>query len=157
MSMDAEVEIVEYDNSLAPAFKELNIAWLKKYFEVEAIDEEMLSAPEEFILDKGGYIFFAMIAGKVAGTFALIKMQDGLYELGKMAVEESFQGQGIGNKMLAFLIDKAKELGIKKLMLYSNTKLQPAIHLYKKFGFEEVPLTPSEYKRSNIRMERRIE
>jgi ribosomal protein S18 acetylase RimI-like enzyme len=71
-----------------------------------------------------------------------------------MAVDEKFQGQKIGNKLMEFGIEKAQCLGAKKLILFSNTMLGPAIHLYKKYGFVELPLEHSEYKRSNIKMER---
>ena len=47
-------------------------------------------------------------------------------------------------------------LGATKVILYSNTKLGPAIHLYQKYGFVEVPMGTSEYKRSNIKMEKTI-
>lgn len=148
------VEIIPFSEPLAPRFKELNMAWLRKYFYVEAIDEEMLSHPKQHIIDKEGFIFFAKTDGEIAGTFALMKQADGSYELGKMAVDESLRGKKIGNAMLEFCLAEAKRRGIEKLILFSNTILLPAIHLYKKFGFEEVPVGQSEYKRSNIKMEK---
>jgi ribosomal protein S18 acetylase RimI-like enzyme len=148
-----ELNIIPFNNSLAEDFSSLNLAWLRKYFEVEPIDEEMLANPKQFIIDKGGHIFFAMIDEKVVGTFALMKAGEHVYELSKMAVDESFQGKNIGNAMLHFCMEQAKQLGANKLTLFSNTILQPAIHLYRKFGFREVPLDDSEYKRSNIKME----
>jgi len=53
-------------------------------------------------------------------------------------------------------LTRQKKLEIKKIVLYSNTSLQPALHLYRKFGFKEVPMEHSEYKRSNIMMEKEI-
>jgi hypothetical protein len=51
-------------------------------------------------------------------------------------------------------IDFAKSNHFKGLMLYSNTKLENAIYIYKKYGFVEVPLEPnSPYVRSDIKME----
>jgi len=55
--------------------------------------------------------------------------------------------------MMEFCIARYHELQAKKIILYSNTLLGPAIHLYKKFGFTEVPLTGAIFKRSNIKME----
>lgn len=55
--------------------------------------------------------------------------------------------------MMESAIAKAKELKATKLSLFSNTKLAPAIHLYKKYGFREIPLINSSYTRSNIKME----
>lgn len=152
----AGVTFVDFDGSLASRFKELNISWLKKYFYVEPIDEIMLSDPKKYIIDKDGYVFFAKLENETVGTFALMKIEDGVYELGKMAVDEKCRGRKIGNLMLLFCLKKAKELEIQKVQLYSNTILANAIHLYKKYGFIEVPLGSSEYKRSNIKMEAEI-
>jgi ribosomal protein S18 acetylase RimI-like enzyme len=53
-------------------------------------------------------------------------------------------------------IEKARQCGAEKIILQSNTILEPAINLYRKLGFEEVDTFPSEYKRSNIHMEPNI-
>lgn len=148
-----QLEIIAYNDSLAVNFKQLNEAWLHKYFEIEPIDVEMLGNPTQYFINKGGHIFFAKLTGEIAGTFALLKESDSVYELSKMAVAESFQGKNIGNRLMEFAIAKATELKAAKIILYSNTKLGPAIHLYIKYGFVEVPVISSDYKRCNIKME----
>ncbi|MEO6314358.1 MAG: GNAT family N-acetyltransferase [Chitinophagaceae bacterium] len=147
------INFIEFDPSLAIHFKELNVQWLKQYFYVEPIDEEMLSNPQAFFIDKGGFIFFAAIGEEIAGTFALLKVTDAVYELSKMAVYEKFRGMKIGNQLLDFCLRKARTLGARKLVLYSSTRLENAIHLYRKYGFKEIPVGNTEYKRSDIKME----
>jgi N-acetylglutamate synthase-like GNAT family acetyltransferase len=120
---------------------------------VEPIDEQIFANPNEYIIDNDGYIFFEKLDDEIVGTFALMKVEEGVFELSKMAVDEKFQGKKLGNKMIEFSLDKAKELGAKKVILYSNTALQPAIHLYKKLDFIEVPLGSVDYKRANIKMQ----
>lgn len=151
--MKDKIEIVPYTDELAIHFSTLNKAWVQKYFELEPIDERMLANPKQLYIDKGGLIFFALLNKEVAGTFALLKVSDTIYELSKMAVYEEFQGKQVGNKMLEYCLKQAKELKFQKVILYSNTLLQPAIHLYKKYGFTEVIGFKSEYKRANIKME----
>ena len=148
-----QLTFVDFDESLTGYFGDFNRRWLEKYFYVEPIDEAMLSNPKLFFIDKGGYIFFAKLGNEIAGTFALMKVEDGVYELSKMAVDEKYHGRKIGNQLLAFCLQKANELKARKIILYSNTKLENAIHLYRKYGFKEVPIGNSEYKRSNIKME----
>ncbi|MBA2498987.1 MAG: GNAT family N-acetyltransferase [Chitinophagaceae bacterium] len=148
------MEIIGFEPGLAKDFKDLNLAWLQKYFEVEPADEKVLYDPQGQVIDKGGFIFFAKSGNTVAGTVTLLKLNETVYELAKMAVEESFQGKKIGNRLLEYCIDFAKDLDIQKLVLYSNRKLLPALHLYKKFGFVEVPLGNTDYKRSDIKMEK---
>lgn len=91
--------------------------------------------------------------GEIVGACALIKVNRRVFELAKMAVSDRAQGKGIGYALGKACIDKAKELGIKKLELLSNTRLQPAISLYTKLGFKEVPLPPTDYERADIKME----
>jgi GNAT superfamily N-acetyltransferase len=148
------IEIIGFEPGLAKDFKDLNLDWLQKYFEVEPADEKVLYDPQGQVIDKGGFIFFAKSGNTVAGTVTLLKLNETVYELAKMAVEESFQGKKIGNRLLEYCIDFAKDLDIQKLVLYSNRKLLPALHLYKKFGFVEVPLGNTDYKRSDIKMEK---
>src|SRR4026207_1839542 len=100
--MEMNIEMIGFREELAVYFAELNLAWLKKYFIAEPIDNTVLSDPKKFIIDKGGFIFFATADGQVAGTFALIKIDNAIYELSKMAVDENFQGNKIGNRMLEF-------------------------------------------------------
>ncbi|MES2777104.1 MAG: GNAT family N-acetyltransferase [Bacteroidota bacterium] len=151
------IAFIPFETSLARHFTDLNLAWVKKYFVVEPLDEEMLSNPKSFIIDKGGLIFFAKTGDHIAGTFALQKVADEVYQLSKMAVDEAFQGMKIGNAMMEFCLAEAKRRGFQKIELFSNTLLGPAIHLYKKYGFTEVPLGDSEFERSNIKMEYTIQ
>lgn len=147
------VKIVPFSDELASHFSALNKAWVEKYFELEPIDERMLANPKQLYIDKGGLIFFALLNKEVAGTFALLKVNDAIYELSKMAVYEKFQGKKIGNKMLEHCLEQAMLMKIERIILYSNTLLNPAIHLYKKYGFTELIGFESEYKRANIKME----
>ncbi len=155
--MNNPIQIIPFSKELIPHFKAMNVAWLEKYFSVEPIDEKIFANPEAYILEPGGHIFFATYNGKIAGTCALIKGDDGFFEVAKMAVDETFQGRGIGHKLMEAVIQKANELRLPKLILYTNALLQPAIHLYKKFGFIEVPLTKTGYKRSGLKMEKNLE
>ena len=154
--MQESIEIVPFTEQYKLNFRDLNVAWLQQYFSVEPIDEEIFANPQHYILDNGGHIFFAKYSDNIVGTCALIKKPDGDVELAKMAVEERVQGRGIGQALLEAAIAKAIEMGLTRLMLYSNTKLEPAIHLYKKYGFKEVPLDSTGYKRSNIKMEKSL-
>jgi ribosomal protein S18 acetylase RimI-like enzyme len=151
--MEGNIEIISFTDELTHHFTNLNKAWVKKYFEIEPLDEKMLSDPKHYYIDEGGFIFFAKYNNEVAGTFALLKVSDTVFELSKMAVDEKFQGKNIGNAMLEFCLREAKRLKLEKVILYSNTLLGPAIHLYKKYGFTAIADFKSEYKRSNIKME----
>jgi N-acetylglutamate synthase-like GNAT family acetyltransferase len=147
------LEIQSFNSTYAQAFYDLNLQWLETYFYVEPYDREVLSKPMEHIINPGGEIFFITQNNTAIGTVALIKRGDGVFELTKMAVAPSQQGKNLGQQLLQYCIGFAKENNFKQLYLYSNTKLENAIHIYLKYGFIEasIPIN-NPYKRSNIKM-----
>jgi len=148
------LEIIPFESKYAPAFKALNIAWIRKHFHVEPMDIRYLENCQKSIVDQGGYIFFAKYMENIVGCFAFIRLNSSVYELGKMAVDTEYQGLKIGQKLLSFGIDFAKKKNWGKIVLYSSTKLDTALHIYKKKGFKEVVMeTNVAYERSNIKME----
>ena len=52
--------ITDFAPKYAKDFKTLNLAWLEKYFWVEPHDEEVLSNPQSYIIDRGGFIFYVL-------------------------------------------------------------------------------------------------
>jgi ribosomal protein S18 acetylase RimI-like enzyme len=154
MNLQNTVEIIPFSPDLKEPIKSLNIEWLQKYFKVEEKDELTLSNPQEEIIDKGGMIFYARYNDEILGTASLMKVNDTTFELSKMAVSDKAQGLGIGNKLLSHCIAVAEKKNIKRLILYSNRILLPAIHLYEKFGFTEIPLEGGLYERADIKMEK---
>lgn len=156
MILDNDLRIIPFSPEWKEPIKTLNIEWLQKYFKVEPKDEKVLSNPQEEIIDKGGMIFYVQYKDVIVGTVSLLKIDNQTFELSKMAVSEGIQGLGIGKKLLQHCIEVAKEQQIKKLILYSNRSLKPAIHLYEKFGFEEIALEEGIYERADIKMEKII-
>lgn len=148
-----KVTIIGYRDELQEDFKRLNVEWIEAYFKVEKTDLLYLDNPRSYIIDKGGYIFFAQYDGETVGTCALAKMDAATFELAKMGVSPRAQGKSIGWLLGQACIAKARQVGAKKLYLESNTRLVPAINLYYKLGFKKVTGPPSPYERANIQME----
>ena len=150
----AAIKIIDFEAKYAKAFYDLNIEWLNTFFYVEPYDEEVLSKPNQYIIEKGGYIFFAIKDENIVGTVALMPTEDKrILELTKMAVLPEVRGQKIGQQLLQHCIDFGKSKNLKGLLLYSSTKLENAIYLYRKYGFKELELEKdSPYVRSDIKM-----
>jgi len=148
-----DIIITGYDPKYAPDFKQLNVEWIEKYFTVEEHDLEELNNPDESIISKGGHILFALYNDKVVGTCALIKTGDREYYLAKMGVTPAMHGKQIGKKLGLASLEKAKALGASRVWLESNRRLVPAVSLYRKLGFVEIPIDNTPYARADIRME----
>ncbi len=149
---NVSVHIVEYQPEHQPWFELFNRRWIEQFFWMEPIDFEVLQHPDQHIIQPGGAILMASCNNEMAGTVALKRVNAHVFEFTKMAVDEKFRGQKVGWLLSLAAIEKARTLGANKIILYSNTTLAPAIALYRKLGFVEVPLD-GPYKRSNIKME----
>ncbi len=148
------VQIVPYEPHYREAFEKLNNEWLEKHFYIEDYDREVLQNPDKYILEPGGQILYAKLNNNIVGVVALIVRGEDTFELSKMGVTESAQGKGIGKLLMEAAISYSKKRGMKTVMLDSNRKLAPAINLYIKMGFKEIPVpSNTPYERCNIRME----
>src|SRR5450755_3575364 len=117
------VTIIEFEEKYATDFRRMNMEWLDAYQLLESHDLLVLNDPQGIVLDCGGYIYLASAQEEIVGSAALVKDHGGQYELAKMYVAPSFRGQGISKLLLERCLEKAREIGAKKLILYSNSKL----------------------------------
>lgn len=148
------ISVVSYEAKYRSAFDSLNRSWIEKYFSIEPADEYLLQNPEATVIAPGGAILIALEDTTAVGVVGLRKISQTEYELIKMAVSDAHQGKGIGAILGKAILEEAAKLGAEKVVLYSNTGLLPALSLYRKLGFVEVPLEPdNDYIRSDIKME----
>jgi putative acetyltransferase len=146
----------DYTPADATAFRDLNLAWVEKFFTVEAEDRAQLEDPQTHILDKGGVILIAEYEGEAVGTVGLVPAHDaGVLELIKMSARSDIQGKGTGRALMDAAIAKSREMGASHIWLETNTSLEAALALYRKSGFRELTgdeLTPTPYDRCNCQM-----
>lgn len=133
------LEIVDFTDDLAPAFRDINAEWIEAMFTLEANDRAILDHPRRSVIDGGGIIRFVAVEGVVVGTCALIRIADGVLELTKMGVLASARGHKAGEFLLAHVVAEARAMAAEgamtRLYLLTNAKCAAAIHLYEKAGF----------------------
>ena len=76
----------------------------------------------------------------------------------KFAAKGMYTGTGAGSACLRACIDYARERGVDRVIIVTNTNCVQAIHLYRKFGFVEMPVDKEKFPfdRANIAFERRF-
>jgi len=146
------IEILTYKPEYADYFEKLNREWIEESYTIEEVDIQQFQNPELSIVKQGGEIFFAKLKNEITGMVAL-KKGGNVFELSKLAVTTRNRGLGAGKILCQALIDKARSIGVKNLVLYSNSKQTTAINLYRKLGFVEVELEPVLWERANVKME----
>ncbi len=152
MGYSMKFKIIKWEDRFAKAYIDLSIEWLEKYVSVEPGDLEIIEHPYEAVLNNGGMIWFALLDNTPIGTVTMIKSNDS-YEVAKLAVTEKYKKLGIGKRLMKVAIEFARENSTKKIYLFTNHNLIPAINLYKKCGFVQIPLIDNKYIESDMKME----
>jgi N-acetylglutamate synthase-like GNAT family acetyltransferase len=147
------INLIEYEDCYQEKVKELNYEWLLRYDILEPLDTLLLDHPREMILNKGGFILLAESEGEIVGTISAIPIDSSSMELENFAVTEKMQGQKIGRMLLEKAIERAKNAGIKKLSLYTNSQLIHAIALYEKLGFAQIKQPATKFVEADMAME----
>ncbi|MFO0972654.1 MAG: helix-turn-helix domain-containing GNAT family N-acetyltransferase [Phycisphaerae bacterium] len=151
------IRVIDFEPRHAAAFRTLNLQWLTDGRRPEPDDERLLNHPRREIVDRGGYIVCAQNDTGIVGTAALRRAEPGTFELTKMAVDRDHRNRGIGRKLLEALVDRARSAGATRIVLETDAGLPAAVHLYRKFGFKDVPLPdPPRHARSEIALELRL-
>lgn len=134
------MKIVPYDPRYKNDFIELNRAWISEMFVMEPEDERELGNLEPYV-KKGGQIFFAVDEeDQVMACCMLAPREDGDWEIMKFAARGMYTGTGAGSACLQACIDYAKKRQLPKIIIVSNRRCTHALRLYRKFGFEEIPV-----------------
>lgn len=109
---------------------------------------------EELIAD-GAMVYFAVEGEKVLATCMAMPLSNSVWELCKLAAVDQYTGTGAGSAVFETCMKYAIDHGAKKLSLISCRALKPAIHIYEKFGFREVPLDKAFWgaEKADIEME----
>ncbi len=146
-------EILDYRPAYKKHFAALNRAWLEECFEVEDDDARLLADPNRLIIRKGGRILFLRLRDEIVGTCALLRRDADQIELAKMVIRTDRRGQGLGRILARAAIDRAREMGARRVVLATSPQLEAAGALYAELGFrreEELPAWAVGYKRPTV-------
>lgn len=151
------IEIIDYDAMHRKVFYEIGKSWIASMFIMEDTDEQILSDPQKYVIDKGGTVILAKLGGNVVGSSALVPISEEKLELTKMGVLPIAKGKKVGLKLMISSIERARVLGARQIYLETNKKCVSAIALYKKFGFKNIALPKSsKYTRCDVAMQLKL-
>ena len=83
-------------------------------------------------------VWVVMVDENPAGCVAYRRKESGVGEVKRLFVRKQYRGQGLSKPLLKTVEDYAKEAGCRTLFLDTRITLEPAVSLYRKFGFSIV-------------------
>jgi ribosomal protein S18 acetylase RimI-like enzyme len=113
-------------------------AWLGLDLCFQGFEEELRELPGKYA-PPDGRLFLAYSDKGLAGCIAMRKLDDGICEMKRLFVRDTFRGQKIGNKLIGKIIDEARSVGYSKMRLDTYpAKMGKAVDLYRSYGFYEI-------------------
>ena len=95
-----------------------------------------------------GNLWLCMVAGRISAMVVLTPSVDYLL-IQAMCVDPDFQGNGLGRSLLSFAENRARDAGLPEIKLYTNSRMERNIRIYRRWGFKI-------YKREDYPWGRRI-
>jgi GNAT superfamily N-acetyltransferase len=131
------------------------LAWLGETLDAEGLDKDIASWQTAYDGRRGRLLVVEAPDGLVVGTAAVRVLEPGVGEVKRMWIRPAHQGKGLGRPLMDACLDEARALGCGRLRLDSEDRLAAAVHLYRAYGFTEIP----DYNgnaRANVWMERKL-
>lgn len=108
-----------------------------KYLSIQNYDKELNHLDKKYGLPYGR-LYIASIDNKIIGCIALKKLDDINCEMKRLYVKKKYRGQKVASQLVDKIINDAKVIGYKTILLDTLPFLQSAINLYKQKGFYEI-------------------
>lgn len=109
-----------YGLEFNPEEEDLDVTNLKKYY-----------------MNNKGWFQVILEDDRIIGSTGIFKVDETTCELRKMYLLPSYQGKGLGKKLMENALEVAKALGYKTITLQTNSVLVKALPLYERFGFRQ--------------------
>lgn len=148
------MKVIPFEEQYRQDFIDFNTDWIVSNFGfLEEHDRQTFAGIDE-AMQNGGMIFFAVEdSGTALATCMAVPMEGKTWEICKLGSNKHLPHRGAGSAVFAAAMQWALDHGAQRLFILSNSKLKPALHIYRKFGFREIRLENYEYVRGDIAFE----
>ena len=100
-------------------------------------EQELSTLPGKYARPKGR-LYLAYDQGEAIACIALRPIDERIGEVKRLYVKPTHRRQGLSKILVERIIDDARSLGYKRLVLDTLNTMTPAMNLYKSLGFVEI-------------------
>jgi putative acetyltransferase len=106
--------------------------------DVKGIDADLLDIEASYLQTGGSFEVLEDSDGLLLGTIGIFPLSNAVCELRKMYLVPELRGFGFGKYLLERAVSAARDLGFKRMVLETSSKLRAANRLYTNFGFRPI-------------------
>jgi GNAT superfamily N-acetyltransferase len=113
-------------------------AWLQEDLCFQGFEEELATLPGKYA-PPDGRLHLACRGGQPVGCVALRRIDAETGEVKRLYVQPGHRGHGLARALAAEVIDAARAIGYRRLVLDTLERMTAARALYAALGFREIP------------------
>ena len=113
-----------------PAFRD--------YLDMQGYDDELIHPERKYGLPDGR-LYLVRQGDVPVGCIALRRLDDERCEMKRLYIRPAFRGHGLGERLVRRIIDDARNIGYRCILLDTLPFLTTAIALYRRLGFVDTP------------------
>lgn len=111
---------------------------LQVNLDFQQYEDELQGLDKKYAMPQGR-IYAAYVQEKLAGCLAFHALSEQACEFKRLYVKPSFRGQKIARQLMDRAICDARKIGYRHVYLDTLASLKPAMDLYEKIGFAQIP------------------
>jgi N-acetylglutamate synthase-like GNAT family acetyltransferase len=114
------------------------VRWLGVDLSFQGIQEEMKQFPHKY-KEPDGAFWIAKENHQIVACVGMKKLEPKICEMKRLYVQNEYKGKKIGKKLIALILEEAREKGYQKIRLDTvPEQMLTAYELYRKFKFYEI-------------------
>lgn len=103
-----------------------------------SLADDLADIPFHYLSNSGSHFWVAEIAGGIKGMVGIQRLSEEEAELRRMSVAAEIRRQGVGRGLLQVAETFCREQGYRRIKLTTVHLLQPAIAMYRSYGYQLV-------------------
>lgn len=108
-----------------------------KYLQKQNFDGEMAHLEMKYGMPYGR-LYLLYVDGEPAGCIGMRKLDEENCEMKRLYIRAGYRGRNLGEKLVKRLLEDAREIGYRHMLLDTLPFLKTAISIYKRMGFYEI-------------------
>jgi len=113
-------------------------AWINVDLGFQGFEEELATLPCKYS-PPDGRLLLLLRGEEAVGCIALRRFDRASGEVKRLYVRPAERGRGLGKALAAAVVEAARAIGYRRLMLDTLEPMVEARELYRSFGFTEIP------------------
>lgn len=128
----------------------------QKYLDIQNYNQEIEHLEKKYGLPDGR-LYVIKVNHDIVGCIGLRRIDNQNCEMKRLYIKPEMRGQHLGDLLIQKIIEDAKEIGYRFMLLDTLPFLKNAIHMYKKYGFYDIesyndsPIENTIYMKLNLK------